>query len=71
MTLTTPSPTPALPRRKLPLGIQTFAKLREQNCYYVDKTPHALHIVASVSLLAPFDVDNISLMLRKVALFAN
>ena len=26
-------------RRKLPIGIQTFAKLREQGCYYVDKTP--------------------------------
>jgi hypothetical protein len=45
MTLTTPSPAPTLPRRKLPLGIQTFAKLREQNCYYVDKTPHALALV--------------------------
>ena len=26
------------PRRKLPIGIQTFAKLREDGCYYVDKT---------------------------------
>lgn len=25
-------------RRKLPIGIQTFAKLREDDCYYVDKT---------------------------------
>ena len=25
-------------RRRLPIGIQTFRKLREQNCYYVDKT---------------------------------
>ncbi|MFZ1827228.1 MAG: AAA family ATPase, partial [Candidatus Competibacteraceae bacterium] len=23
--------------RKLPIGIQTFAKLREDDCYYVDK----------------------------------
>jgi hypothetical protein len=26
------------PRRVLPIGIETFAKIREQNCYYVDKT---------------------------------
>ena len=25
-------------RRKLPIGIQTFRKMREENCYYVDKT---------------------------------
>ena len=25
-------------RRRLPIGIQTFRELREQNCYYVDKT---------------------------------
>ena len=24
---------------RLPIGIQTFRKIREQNCYYVDKTP--------------------------------
>jgi hypothetical protein len=34
-----------LPRRKLPIGIQTFSKLREQGCYYVDKTPHALRLI--------------------------
>ena len=27
-------------RHRLPIGIQTFRKLREQNCYYVDKTPY-------------------------------
>ncbi|MCX7742881.1 MAG: ATP-binding protein [Tepidimonas sp.] len=27
------------PRRKLPIGIQTFAKIRDGGCYYVDKTP--------------------------------
>ena len=27
-------------RRRLPIGIQTFRKLREQGCYYVDKTPY-------------------------------
>ena len=26
-------------RRKLPIGIQTFADIREQGYYYVDKTP--------------------------------
>ncbi len=25
--------------RLLPIGIQTFRKIRERNCYYVDKTP--------------------------------
>ena len=34
-----------LPRKKLPLGIQTFAKLREQGCYYVDKTRMALDLI--------------------------
>ena len=33
-----PPPGPA--RRKLPLGIQSFRKLREDGRYYVDKTPH-------------------------------
>ena len=27
-------------RRRLPIGIQTFATLRDDGCYYVDKTPH-------------------------------
>ncbi len=27
-------------RRRLPIGIQTFRKIREENCYYVDKTAH-------------------------------
>ncbi|MCY3818517.1 MAG: ATP-binding protein [Gammaproteobacteria bacterium] len=27
-------------RRKLPIGIQTFRKIREEDCYYVDKTPY-------------------------------
>ena len=27
-------------RRKLPIGIQTFREMREENCYYVDKTAH-------------------------------
>ncbi|MEJ5269189.1 MAG: AAA family ATPase [Hydrogenophilus sp.] len=28
-----------LGRRKLPIGIQTFAKIRNEGYYYVDKTP--------------------------------
>ena len=27
-------------RRRLPIGIQTFREIREQDCYYVDKTAH-------------------------------
>ena len=27
-------------RRRLPIGIQTFRKVREADCYYVDKTPY-------------------------------
>ena len=27
-------------RRRLPIGMQTFRELREQDCYYVDKTAH-------------------------------
>ena len=36
-----------LPRRKLPIGIQTFSKLREQDCYYVDKTDIAIQLIDS------------------------
>ncbi|MEB3223077.1 MAG: ATP-binding protein [Candidatus Sericytochromatia bacterium] len=32
-------------RKKLPIGIQSFAKLREGNHYYVDKTPLALRLI--------------------------
>ena len=28
-------------RRKLPIGIQTFRTVREEGCYYVDKTGYA------------------------------
>ena len=31
-------------RRKLPTGIQTFRKLREDDCYYVDKTAFILRL---------------------------
>ena len=27
-----------MPRRRLPIGLQTFRELREEGCYYVDKT---------------------------------
>jgi len=32
-------------RKKLPIGIQTFAKIREDGCYYVDKTPQILQLI--------------------------
>ncbi len=41
--------TSPLPRRRLPIGIQTFAKIREDDCYYVDKTGFALRMIAQGS----------------------
>jgi len=32
-------------RKKLPIGIQTFSKIREEGCYYVDKTPLILRLI--------------------------
>ena len=32
-------------RRQLPIGIQSFRRIREQDCYYVDKTPHIKRLV--------------------------
>jgi hypothetical protein len=32
-------------RKKLPIGIQTFAKIREEDYYYVDKTPQILQLI--------------------------
>ena len=32
-------------RRKLPIGIQTFREVREDDCYYVDKTAHVKALV--------------------------
>lgn len=32
-------------KKNLPIGIQTFAKIREDNFYYVDKTPFALRLI--------------------------
>jgi hypothetical protein len=40
-----PSASFAMPRKKLPIGIQTFAKIREADYYYVDKTPFALKMI--------------------------
>ena len=31
-------------RRRLPTGIQTFREIREQGCYYVDRTPYILRL---------------------------
>ena len=33
-------------RRKLPIGIQTFRTIREENCYYIDKTAYIGRLVA-------------------------
>jgi hypothetical protein len=33
-------------RRSLPIGIQTFRKIREGDFYYVDKTGFALRLIA-------------------------
>ena len=35
-----------LARRKLPIGIQTFRRIREENCYYIDKTAYMGRLVA-------------------------
>ena len=32
-------------RRRLPIGIQTLRKIREEGCYYVDKTAHVRRLV--------------------------
>ena len=34
----------AMRRKKLPIGIQTFREIREDDCYYVDKTGFALKL---------------------------
>ena len=39
------APAPTLPRKKLPIGIQTFREIRESDYYYVDKTPLALQLL--------------------------
>ena len=32
-------------RRRLPIGIQTFRKVRQDRCYYVDKTPYIKRLI--------------------------
>ena len=32
-------------KRRLPIGIQTFRKIREDNCYYVDKTAYMQRLI--------------------------
>ncbi len=32
-------------RRRLPIGMQTFRDVREQDCYYVDKTPYIARLL--------------------------
>jgi hypothetical protein len=43
-----PASRPATPgqrqKQKLPIGIQTFCEIREDGCYYVDKTGFALKL---------------------------
>ncbi|APW48493.1 hypothetical protein RA876_15660 [Rhodoferax antarcticus] len=34
-----------MPRKKLPIGIQTFREIREDNCYYVDKSGMAVDLI--------------------------
>ncbi|NBC14564.1 MAG: AAA family ATPase [Gammaproteobacteria bacterium] len=34
-----------MPRKRLPIGIQTFREIREEDCYYVDKSGFALRLV--------------------------
>ena len=36
-----------LPRKKLPIGIQTFREIREEGCYYVDKSGIAIDLITS------------------------
>jgi len=37
-------------RLKLPIGIQTFEKLRESNCVYVDKTKYLVDLIDNVGI---------------------
>ncbi|MDR2472294.1 MAG: AAA family ATPase, partial [Tannerella sp.] len=36
--------------KKLPIGIQTFDKIREDNCLYVDKTKYLVNLIATGSV---------------------
>ena len=35
----------AVARRRLPIGMQTFRTVREEDCYYVDKTPYIARLL--------------------------
>ena len=37
-------------RLKLPIGIQTFEKLRNRNCVYVDKTKYLVDLIDNVDI---------------------
>jgi hypothetical protein len=37
-------------RLKLPIGIQTFEKLRERNCVYVDKTKYLVDLIDNIDI---------------------
>ncbi len=39
------TPAEPLPRKKLPIGIQTFSEIRQEGHYYVDKTPLILQLI--------------------------
>ena len=43
-TAATPTATAALPRRKLPIGIQTFSEIIQEGHYYVDKSGYAVRL---------------------------
>jgi hypothetical protein len=38
-------------RSKLPIGIQTLRRMREEGAYYVDKTPYAVRLVEQGSYI--------------------
>ena len=48
-TLLSPESPTQMPLKKLPIGIQTFAKIRENNYYYVDKTGIIIDLIAQGS----------------------
>ena len=41
------SESPPMPRKKLPIGIQTLSKIIQDGHYYVDKTGLALQLINS------------------------
>ena len=49
-----------MPRTKLPIGLQSFRKLREGRCYYVDKTPYIRQFARRGQALLPFASRGVS-----------